>query len=63
MGFLSFAFTRHVDSSSDEHCRGLNNFQFHDPIFRIHPYPKAPRTHMLRLLGPKTISYRAFGLF
>ena len=25
-------------------------------------YPKAPRTHILRLLGPKTILYKAFGL-
>ena len=25
--------------------------------------PKAPRTHVLRFLAPKTISYRAFGLF
>ena len=23
-------------------------------------YPKAPRTHISRFLGPKTISYRAF---
>ena len=29
----------------------------------LDPYPKAPRTHILRLLGPKTILYRAFGLF
>ena len=26
-------------------------------------YPMAPRTHILRLLGPKTILYTAFGLF
>ena len=26
-------------------------------------YPKALRTHILRLLGPKTMPYRAFGLF
>ena len=25
--------------------------------------PKALRTHILRLLGPKTILYEAFGLF
>ena len=25
--------------------------------------PKAPRTHILRFLAPKTILYRAFGLF
>ena len=26
-------------------------------------YPKALRTHILRLLGPKTILYKASGLF
>ena len=26
-------------------------------------YPYAPRTHMLRLLGPKTLLCKAFGLF
>ena len=26
-------------------------------------YPKALRTHILRLLGPKTILYKAFGPF
>ena len=26
-------------------------------------FPKALRTHILKLLGPKTILYRAFGLF
>ena len=25
--------------------------------------PRALRTHILRLLGPKTILYKAFGLF
>ena len=27
------------------------------------PNPKALRTHNIRLLGPKTILYKAFGLF
>ena len=27
------------------------------------PFPKTPRTHLLRLLGPKTILHMAFGLF
>ena len=27
------------------------------------PSPKALRTHIIRLLGPKTILYKAFGLF
>ena len=26
-------------------------------------YPKALRTHIVRLLGPKTILYKAFGPF
>ena len=26
-------------------------------------YPKALRTHNIRILGPKTILYKAFGLF
>ena len=26
-------------------------------------YPRDLRTHILRLLGPKTILYKAFGLF
>ena len=32
-------------------------------VQRIRAYPKALRTHNIRLLGPKTILYRAFGLF
>ena len=30
---------------------------------RVGPYPKALRTHILRFLGPTTISYKACGLF
>ena len=39
------------------------------PNFRAHgssgfwPHPKAQRTHDIRPLGPKTILYKAFGLF
>ena len=29
----------------------------------LNPNPKALRTHILGLLGPKTILYKAFGLF
>ena len=32
-------------------------------IMYLDPYPKALRTHILRLLGPKTILYKAFGPF
>ena len=32
-------------------------------IFRVKGYPKALRTHILRLWGLKTILYRAFGPF
>ena len=28
----------------------------------LDPYPRNLRTHILRLLGPKTIPYKAFGL-
>ena len=31
--------------------------------FNSYPNPKALRTSILRLLSPKTILYRAFGLF
>ena len=32
-------------------------------VFRPDPSPKALRTHISRLLGSKTVLYRAFGLF
>ena len=31
--------------------------------FRVYPNPKALRTHISRLLGPKTIPYKALGDF
>ena len=33
------------------------------PILGINPYPKTLRTQILRILGPKTILYKAIGLF
>ena len=47
---------------------GLRLASSHVPTGRgtarsLNPYPKALRTHILRLLGPKTIPYKAFGLF
>ena len=35
----------------------------HIPHYHPKPNPKARRTHRLRLLGPTTILYKAFGLF
>ena len=32
-------------------------------IWYLDPYPKALRTDNIRLLGPKTILYKAIGLF
>ena len=34
-----------------------------DRRFKVVLYPKALRTHILMLLGPKTIVYKAVGLF
>ena len=46
--------------------RALAQMKFHLRIEwcqASNPNPKALRTHIWRLLGPKTILYKAFGLF
>ena len=41
----------------------FQNFWFGVYRLRYRGYPRDLRTQILRLLGPKTILYKAFGLF
>ena len=51
--------TRCLRRSEDQLLQAELGGSSNSPLYN----PKALRTHILRLLGPKTILFKAFGLF